>query len=486
MSEYRVCAYALCLAFLFGCSSSSSNEPLSGLEWTTCDGNALQCAELEVPVNYSDPGGEKILLSLIRHPSLEPSQTESILINPGGPGGSGVEGLPRLIEASTVPGRILRRYNLVSFDPRGVGESAAVVCEGLRPAGPAEFPISTASIAASLERRANAATQCSEKYGDYLQYLGSINVVRDMDEIRKALGQETLNFIGYSYGTRLAALYMQTYPESSGRIVLDASVLPDSSLSGFVKDLLPLFQSRIRSILAECGNYDVACDADRLIGVLADRHAALRLDQSPESRFEVELLLAILEFSVEDPTFANLSSAPLYDYLIAPDVTVLTDFAVELDGIGYDIFDEIESDTGGLSVTAPYAAVLCADDGFRPTPESVSQALGEYDQILELLRLESISVFETCAGWPEALEPLAPLASDRAPTPIVIGGIFDARTPLVWSEVMATAIGGKLITSGHFGHTATFLGRSSCVDDIVETFFENRLLPERSECFLDN
>ena len=199
------------------------------LVWSGCGGQ-FECATLAVPLDYAQPAGRQIDVRLIRLPARKPSERiGSLLTNPGGPGGSGIDFLRAW--ARGVEGDIRDRFDLVSFDPRGVGQSTPLLCHdnaeaiiGLEPE-PA-----TADQWAKVRRvLRDFASLCAARGGDLLPHLGSLDVVRDMDRIREALGDPQLTYLGYSYGTVLGALYAEAFPDRVRAIVLDGPV--DLSLS---------------------------------------------------------------------------------------------------------------------------------------------------------------------------------------------------------------------------------------------------------------
>jgi pimeloyl-ACP methyl ester carboxylesterase len=460
-------------------SSNAASEP--SLDWAQCDSiQALECSELEVPVDYAQTDGEKITLALIRMPSTSENKLGALLLNPGGPGGSGVELVESLSEIDTIPDSILEAYDIVSFDPRGTGDSRAVDCSEFKDDDFEVYPADAADIEKLHSQNSGFANDCFTKYGSYIQQLGSLNVVRDMDEMRKAMGEEKLNFLGYSYGTRLAALYLQEYPTTSGRIVLDASMHPDSSIQRLSQEALPTMQSNLRSVIAQCDNIDSNCNVDELMSTLASRLVTLSDDLSASAQFEFSLLGDFLISSVEDPEFGQFAAETIYNYLISLDVAVLIQLSNQLEQLGFDQEGE-ESD----SDTAFYA-VACADDAARPSPSSLIDLISPFNQLSDIAAELQLAQATLCANWPEAVDPLPVIATSTAPLSLVIGGTSDAQTPLSWSEAMAPAIGGHYIRSEHIGHTVVFNGQSSCIDSIVEQFLLDGLTPTVTQCLATN
>ncbi|MEM7257278.1 MAG: alpha/beta fold hydrolase, partial [Pseudomonadota bacterium] len=356
------------------------------------------------------------------------------------------------------------------------GGSTAVDCSDLQADDFDAYPTTDDALRALHQSISDLAAACSNKVGAYLQQLGSMNVVRDMDEIRRAMGEDKLNFIGYSYGTRLAGLYLQTYPQHSGRIVLDGSVLPDSALTPLVTESLPAMQSNLRLFLSQCTNTDPGCSVDQLIARLTDRVEALRNDNNDASQVEFDVLGELVVLSTQEPDFGLFAADAVIEYLNSYDVAVLERFTQLLDALDEDMDDD-DSD----SETAQ-TAVMCADDAYRPTADDLITLLAQMNNLSDPFAEAQIGLAGLCAGWPQAVEPLAPIATSTAPLSIVIGGTTDAQTPVQWSETMAQAIGGTYIRSEHTGHTVVFTDQSECVDDLVEQFLLDGLAPTVTQC----
>lgn len=466
---------AIVVTGLFACSSDDDKK--AGVSWSACEeGATLECANIEVPMNYSDTAGEKISLALIRKPAPAETRRGALLFNPGGPGGSGVELIQSFEEEASIPASVLAAYDIVGFDPRGVGGSTPVDCSELQDADIDAYPTTDDAVRELHQLLSELATGCVNKEGAYLQQLGSMNVVRDMDEIRRAMGEDELNFIGYSYGTRLAALYLQTYPQHSGRIVLDGSVLPNSSVTQLISESLPSLQSNLRLFLSQCTNTDPDCNVDQLITRLTDRVSALSNDDTEAGQEEFEVFGELVVISAQEPEFGLFAADAIIEYLNSYDVGVLEQFIQLLDALGQD-FEDDDSD----GVTAQ-TAVMCADDAYRPTADELITLLTQMNTVSDPFAEAQLAVAGLCAGWPQAIEPLAPIATSTAPMSIVIGGTTDAQTPVQWSETMAQAIGGTYIRSEHPGHTVVFTDQSECVDDLVEQFLADGLAPAVTQC----
>ncbi len=413
-----------CVVLLGACSSDdTTTEQSSSLIWRSCtNDSALECATLKVSRDYNNEQAGQINIALNRLPAIDQPAVGSLLFNPGGPGGSGVEVLEILTEVETIPESVRQQYDLIGFDPRGIGGSTPVECSefGIEDIG--IYLRTTDDIESFVQDSTDIASRCSEKYGDYLQQLGSLNVVRDMESIRIALGDDKLNFIGYSYGTRLAALYLQTYPDNSGAFVLDGSLLPVSTVAPLTEGALPAMQRNLEAMLQQCTRTDPDCQPEVLQQLLIDKVEIL-LNEGDESEFELvgELVLS----GTQEPVLGSLLIAPLMQYLQQGDTSGLQ-VLVQLLNSPADV-NEDEEDDDDDSTTAQNA-VLCADDAHRPTVTELTDALPRYNALSDLFAEAYLGQAGVCVGWPESIEPLPLIATGTAPASLVIGGTSDAQT----------------------------------------------------------
>ncbi|MFJ2769113.1 alpha/beta hydrolase [Streptomyces sp. NPDC087300] len=208
------------------------------LRWNRCDAKSpatFQCATVKVPLDYSDPGGRTIGIAMSRLKAGSAQARHGVLLlNPGGPGAPGLR-LP-VDPILKYPAEVKRRYDLVGFDPRGVGRSAPVNC-GLTAEEQADHPYKAETFAKDVARVRTFAGKCRARAGDKLSHLTTRNSARDMDVIRAALGEKTISYLGVSYGTYLGAVYTQMFPERADRIVLDSATDPTRIYRGMFQDM---------------------------------------------------------------------------------------------------------------------------------------------------------------------------------------------------------------------------------------------------------
>jgi pimeloyl-ACP methyl ester carboxylesterase len=231
------------------------------LSWHSCtaQGASLQCASLQVPLDYSHPDGRKITLALSEVPATAPPSKRQgvLLVNPGGPGGSGLS-LAAFVAQGLDPA-VASEYDIIGFDTRGVGSSVpSLSCDAsfFSRARPNYIPTSSAVEQANENRAKTYAADCEKKYGWLLPYMTTENIARDMDSIRVALGQQKINYFAYSYGTYIGQVYATLFPQRVRRMVLDSTVDPAGVwwTDNLQQDYA--FEARIEAFFAWIAKYD--------------------------------------------------------------------------------------------------------------------------------------------------------------------------------------------------------------------------------------
>ncbi len=240
------------------------------LTWTE-EGDLLDSTEVEVPLDWSEPDGDTIEIAIMRHQAVGAS-LGSLLMNPGGPGGSGYDYVRDYAQYLVSPD-VLEQFDLIGFDPRGVNHSNPVICY-TEPAdrdeylyGTYENAYGTAGWVDELTEREKAyAAACEENTGPLLAHIDAGSVARDMDVMRAVLGDDKINYLGYSYGTYLGTMYAELFPEKVGKMVLDGAVDPSVSDLDALAFQMGGFESALRAFVVDCQANNPACpftgDAD--------------------------------------------------------------------------------------------------------------------------------------------------------------------------------------------------------------------------------
>jgi pimeloyl-ACP methyl ester carboxylesterase len=374
-----------------------------------------------------------------------------ILLNPGGPGAPGRPFL-ELVDARRALG-ILRGFDLVSFDPRGVGDSGSVPCgTGIVP----KVVFESRGTVGLIDYFEADAAACAERMGPLFDHLGSQDVVRDMDSIRAALGQEQLNFLGASYGTRLAALYAETFPERVRAFVLDAPIHPVADLAALVTDQFDALVSAVSEFFRDCSEGVLDCPSDAEL--LVDELWSQSVQQGAE-----DLLAGFWQSTLSQPGGREELAAFLYTYAAFPE-------------LWEDLVRSIFEDPLPQQVSVNQA-VHCTDQSIdAPTPSEIDAALAAFAARSPQFVATTLPL-ATCAGWRIASNPVPRLPAPESPPLLLIAGEHDIRTPArIGAEMRGSLENAVLVTSPHYGHGAVLAG-SSCVDALLDAFFTRLELP---------
>ncbi len=458
------------------------------LDWSGCGGRAgdlidLECATLAVPLDHADPDGELIEVAVARTATADPDRRiGSLVFNPGGPGGSGIEFLTSA--AALVPAAIADRFDLVSFDPRGVGESTPIECE-------VDFdddvPLLEAGDDAGWERllaeSESRAEICTTDSLALEPYVGTDNAARDLDALRDALGDEQLSYVGFSYGTRLGATYAELFPDRVRALVLDGAVKPTDDFAQLGLEQGPSFDAALESFAAACDDdadcalADVGPTLDVVTGLIEEIDSAGSFPTDDDDRI---LTPGELQLGV----FAALYSTQLWPVLADALVAAETSQDGSLLQVLADSYLGRQPDgTYDNSQLAGFA-INCADDPSRPPVDEVRRqaelAADASKYFGDFLRAST-----GCIGTPDAIDPIAIGPADGAAPILVIGTTGDPATPYEWSVEMAELLSsGVLYTVEAEGHTA-FLS-VPCADAVVVDYLVDLELPDHgSSCTAD-
>lgn len=460
---------------------SLSDYQKQKLTWLACGGPFL-CTDVTVPVNYENPGGERMQLSLVKYPATNSKKRlGSLLVNPGGPGASGVE--YGYAAEYIVSKDILAAYDLIGFDPRGVGGSSAERCltnsetdKLIEANGP---PVDGLSMATLEKSSKTLADRCNEKLGDRLKFLGSVDVVRDMDLMRQVLGDEKLNFLGKSYGTYLGLVYASMFPKNVGRFVLDGVVDPKLSANELNKAQAVGFEIALDAFLEDClskencffqGTLDAArAEVTKLQDIVAKK--ALSGKDGRPATASIFVLAMVASLYDSETGWPKLNKALKDAY----------------QGEGKRLFDLVDDyvvrDKKGRypSNENEIAYIVnCIDRTDDASPERLASDAKKFGSFAPHFGPYIAWSTLPCHYWPyEPVRPPVELNGNGAADFIVIGTTRDPATPYSWAtEVTAKFASAFLITADGDGHTGHGRG-SSCVDSAVDTYLLTGELPKR-------
>ncbi|MEU5392187.1 alpha/beta hydrolase [Streptomyces tibetensis] len=463
------------------CSGGPSDDDRSGLSWGRCkagaDGPApssdWQCATLKVPLDWSKPDGETIGLGLIRAKARGGNRVGSLLFNFGGPGASGVSMMPSY--APTVSS-LRERYDLVSWDPRGVGASEGVRCRGDKEIQAAESvdltPDTPAEEKAFLKDATDFGQGCQRDAGKLLAHVSTADSARDMDRIREVLGDKRMNYFGISYGTELGGTYAHLFPKKVGRMTLDAVVDPEADTVGHAQNQAKGFQRALDSYLESTGQDPQ--EGSRKIAALLQRIDARPLPAGLPGR-KLTQALAVTGIIL-----------PLYSKDSWPTLTGALDAAEQGDGSELltlaDRYNERAPSGRYGTTTHSQRVISCLDDRQRPTVAETKRLLPRFEKISPVFG--TFLGWDTagwCHDWPVPGQHDTPEVSALGAAPVlVVGNTGDPATPYEGARRMADELGkgvGVMLTWRGEGHGAYGSG-SDCVDSTVNAYLLDGSVPK--------
>src|ERR1700733_1268415 len=482
--------------------------PVQGISWRTCPpGSAaaqagFTCATVRVPLDYQDPAGPKIKLAVVRHAAAGPARRGAIFINPGGPGYSGTVLIPEFI--GFVPRVLLRDYDIVSWDPRGVGASTAVQCfpnldaENAFLGDDADFPARPDQQAGYISRWASFGKICKERNGALLRHVSTADTARDLNLLRRELGQPKLNYIGVSYGTYLGATYANLFPRQVGKMVLDGNVAPTAWTNGGQPNASRSLLMRIGSTTGAAKTLAAFLS---ICGQRSSQECAFTAGSPAKTTAKWDALLARLRqrpitLSGTPVTYTSFVSGfvgalffvqPYASPVVGGSIPGWSGAAAVLQGL----WDARNNPASSSPAPAPspsaevqrYAgpeqnlAVTCGD---APTPPA--SAFPRLQRLVlrqgSVISLPDLWGDEPCSTWP-----VRELGTYRGPwdaptNPVlVIGNTTDPSTPPHNAIVMAHELADtRLLVVHEYGHTE-FLNPDTCASKYETDYFLTGALP---------
>ena len=451
------------------------------LRWTPCD-NGFQCARLLVPFDYSRPAWKRFSLPVIRLPAAGPGRRiGDLVVNPGGPGGSGVQ--YALQARSEISPAVLDRFDIVGFDPRGVGGSQpAVHCmtgpQLDRYFGTTVTPATKAQLATVVAEAKLFASECERNSGPLLPYVGTENGARDLDVLRAALGQPRLTYLGKSYGTFLGAWYAQLFPRRVRALVLDGALDPDATSADINLTQAQGFETALRSFTANC-MAQAHCPLGRTGGTAA---GIARLQRLLDRATRTPLANDLGDGRAADGALLLEGViAALYSRSFWPTLrSALTEAFGGNGTLLIQLADALwqRSPSGSYSNEADAnVAVNCID---RPWPGNLPVwrvAAATAQRAAPQFGGAAVWSSLPCAFWPVQAAPPAKITAAGAPPILVVGTTRDPATPFRWAQALARDLkSGVLLGRNGDGHTAYMMG-SSCVDGIVNSYLISGTVP---------
>ena len=493
-------------------SSSQAAPPVPIINWSQCYrefGFPFECATVQVPLDYSNPGAASIGIAVVRLPASDPAnKIGSLFFNPGGPGGSGVDFL-LFAGPFLYTDEVRARFDLIGFDPRGIARSTALRCFG-NPRQwapyftPFAFPITLeqAELWEAADRYLDDA--CAQRGTRIIDHMSTAETARDLDLLRQAVGDEQLNYAGYSYGTFLGVTYANLFPDKVRALVVDGVLDPIAWTTGNPGegDTIP-FSTRLRSdkgAMDTLNEFFRLCDENpatcAFSGDAADRYAALAA-----SLRAAPIQIQFPDGSVFFFTYQDLISNSLgamYDSFSWPDFAL---FLADIESLAppaqlgtrlYALWEDLGFiNKRGFphypNFIEGFPGVACADsdnpDNYPAWWDNAQQAEADFGYFGPLWTYVS----SICAAWPgeQSGRYIGPFTANTANPVLVVGNFFDPATRYEGAQIVAGLLpNSRLLSMNGWGHVSLFL--SQCADQAVsEYLLDGSLPPEGTVCNQD-
>jgi pimeloyl-ACP methyl ester carboxylesterase len=452
--------------------------PPPPVRWSDCSGG-FECGIVDVPRDYAHPTGPIVRLALIRLRASDPAhRIGSLVVNPGGPGESAVDFVRQGAIAVFSP-EIRARFDIVGFDPRGVGSSTPIRCvDTLDHFIPQDVTAaSAASLADLLAGAKTFARQCGQRNADLLEHLSTAEVARDLDQVRAAVGDTRLTYAGFSYGTLIGEDYASLFPTHVRAMVLDGVIDPSLGEAALREGQAVAFEGALDRFLADCATR---------------RDCALNAGGPPGPVFDA-LMRQIERHPVATPRLANRESVgptqawgAVLQSLYTPSAwPVLADALAEARAGDASLLLLLGDPLRGRNPDGTYSnlsdaydAITCLDWPSPRDPAAYSAMAARFTAVAPRVgRLLAFNDVE-CAFWPAppARVP-APVRAPGAPPIVLVGSTGDPATPYAWAQQVGRQLpSAVLVTRVGEGHTGYILSR--CVRDAIDAYLLTRSVPK--------
>jgi pimeloyl-ACP methyl ester carboxylesterase len=463
-----------------GCASGGSSvslkrERTGTVDWAPCSN--VECGSLSVPLDYRHPSGRHIALALARLPATG-KRIGVLFTNPGGPGASGVDFLRSA--DSVFPDEIRKSFDILAWDPRGVGASAPVQClDHLDPFFAVDHdPHTAVAVARNVAASKALVAGCSHNSGPLLPYVSTTATVADLDAIRAAIGEQQISYIGFSYGTLIGQMYADRYPKRVRAMVLDGVVDPARSYAESSVDQAESFDTDLSAFFDHC-RADAGCAFARgsdPATAYDDLTTTIAQEPIPGTVDGEARTLGPGEFDIGVAS-ALYGGSDAYDTLAAA-------LAQAARGIGDHMLELSDAytgrQTGGkyTNETAASYAVGCIDSPAPPDVAAVQRLAARAQRVAPRFGATTVWLGLPCTVWPApVVGKVAPIHAPDAPPILVVGTTHDPATPFAWAVSVAHQLdSGRLLSAVGTAHTA--YGRSNeCVDGHVDRYLLALVLP---------
>ncbi|MEU6079143.1 alpha/beta hydrolase [Streptomyces sp. NPDC047108] len=438
--------------------------------WHRCDSSmpaSYQCATIKVPLDYKRPTGKKIKLAISRIKTSKPGKRHGVMLfNPGGPGGEGLS-MPMMMKG-TMPKKLQEKFDLVGFDPRGVGQSSPVSCKlsgqeenFLRPYTPETFDRDV-----SWARK--TADKCRDKSGDKLPYITTRNTARDMDVIRSVMGEKKISYLGYSYGTYLGAVYAEMFPKRTDRFVLDSAVDPARIWRGMIQvwaeGTEPAFDRWTKWTAKRNSTFKLGKTPGEVRKTFYD--LVKRADKDPIEYNDEKLDGTMIRGMTRSEFFSPKQAAH-----------TVSDLKKAADGRTVRRGSAAPAPQPADNGTASFLAVVCGDTAAWPRDTEQYRKDSVTEKAKYPLFGDYASNIMPCAFWDKPKEPATTFGD--APGVMVVQNQWDSQTPLTSGLGMHHAMKGSRLVyvKGGEGHGVYSEDPALCANRAVNAYLGSGKLP---------
>ena len=483
---------ALSAAVLAGCVAVADNpaetteDPLAPylgqeVQWSDC-GAGAECATVMAPLDWDNPGvGEDVSLAVSRH-SATGQALGSLFVNPGGPGASGYEFVLDSVDFAV--SEVLREsFDVIGWDPRGVNFSSPVSCAATDAEldyfffGELEAQPDTPEWDAELLAESiRFGQECQANTGELLEFVDTLSTVRDLDLLRHLVGDEQLNYLGYSYGTLIGALYIDTFPEKVGRMVLDGPVDPGASQFDLVVNQHRGFEEALEAYLVECdltNSCPFAGSLEQRLRGVSDLYD--ELEQNPLRHADGRLIDDGMLRTAMVTTLYAQSSWPFLTRMFEELQEGVTDTAIFL----VDFYYDREGGVYQNNSMEAFIAINCLDYPVESDPAVLEAQADQLREAAPYTARPSGDGDLVCMNWPYPPKlNKGPVRGEGANPVVILGTTGDPATPYNWSvslnEQLENSVLLTLVGEGHLAYDE----RVSCINDPVDTYFVTGDVPE--------
>ena len=451
------------------------------VQWSDC-GAGAECATVMAPLDWDNPGvGEDVSLAVSRH-SATGQALGSLFVNPGGPGASGYEFVLDSVDFAV--SEVLREsFDVIGWDPRGVNFSSPVSCAATDAEldyfffGELEAQPDTPEWDAELLAESiRFAQECQANTGELLEFVDTLSTVRDLDLLRHLVGDEQLNYLGYSYGTLIGALYIDTFPEKVGRMVLDGPVDPGASQFDLVVNQHRGFEEALEAYLVECdltNSCPFAGSLEQRLRGVSDLYD--ELEQNPLRHADGRLIDDGMLRTAMVTTLYAQSSWPFLTRMFDELQEGVTDTAIFL----VDFYYDREGGVYQNNSMEAFIAINCLDYPVESDPAVLEAQADQLREAAPYTARPSGDGDLVCMNWPYPPKlNKGPVRGEEANPVVILGTTGDPATPYNWSvslnEQLENSVLLTLVGEGHLAYDE----RVTCINDPVDTYFVTGDLPE--------